>query len=159
MSQGPSDDVTSRFDWVGKSKEEQAANQPTAPDAKEAMPTTINFVFRDYYYEVVNIDIGEGYKIMREKIRSSWKDMKFKTALAVVNVPLPCGMVLATVENDESRISGVVEVIELIEGGNAEKAGIKVGDAFRGCNATVNKKVEDATAFIEADTRRTRALF
>ena len=68
-------------------------------------------------------------------------------------------MVLATVENDESRISGVVEVIELIEGGNAEKAGIKVGDAFRGCNATVNKKVEDATAFIEADTRRTRALF
>ena len=30
------------------------------------MPMNLEFVFRDYFYEVVKIDIGEGYKIMRE---------------------------------------------------------------------------------------------
>ena len=124
------------------------------------MPTKVDFVWRDYYYEVVKIDIGEGIKIMRENIRSSWKDLGGQTALAVVNVPLPCGMVIANLENEEGRLAGagILEVIEVIEGGNADKAGIKVGDAFRGCNAIVPKKVQDATAFIEADTRKDKAL-
>lgn len=107
------------------------------------MPTKVDFVWRDYYYEVVKIDIGEGIKIMRENIRSSWKDLGGKTALAVVKVPLPCGMVIGNLENEEGRLvgAGILEVIEVIEGGNADKAGIKVGDAFRGCNAVVPKKV------------------
>ena len=51
-------------------------------------------------------------------------------------------MVIANVENEEGRgVKGIIEVIELVEGGNAEKAGIKVGDAMRGCNAIVAKKV------------------
>ena len=154
-------DPTARFDWIGKSKKEQEELYDLKkPEEKDPMPTTVDFVWRDYYYEVVKIDIGEGYKIMRENVRSSWKDQGGKTALTVVKVPLPCGMVISNLENEEGRLAGagILEVVEVIEGGNAEKAGIKVGDAFRGCNAIVAKKVNDATAFIEADTTRQRAL-
>ena len=86
------------------------------------MPLEANFEFRNYFYEVVKIDIGEGYKIMRENVRSSWKDME--SSLTVVKVPLPCGMVLGDVKDTEGRIPGVIEVIEVVEGGNAQKAGI-----------------------------------
>jgi len=47
----------------------------------------------------------------------------------------------------------------VFEDSNAAKAGIKVGDVVRACNAIVKKPVIDATAFIEADTTKTRALF
>ena len=129
-------DITARFDWMGKTKEEreEESYEMKQPDAKPEMPSELKFVFRDYFYEVVKIDIGEGYKIMRENIKPSWRDAQ--CALSVVKVPLPCGMVLANVEKEEGRgVKGVIEVIDLIEGGNAEKAGIKVGDAIRGCNA------------------------
>ena len=153
------DDITARFDWIGKSKEElKKEQQEKGPEEKEPMPTFLDFVWRNYYYEVVKIDIGEGYKIMRENIRSSWKDLDGQTALGVVKVPLPCGMMLEQVENENGRIPGVIQVAEIYPGGNADKAGIKVGDAFRACNAIVSKKVSDATAFIEADTKKTRAF-
>ena len=134
------DDITARFDWIGKSKEElKKEQQEKGPEEKEPMPTFLDFVWRNYYYEVVKIDIGEGYKIMRENIRSSWKDLDGQTALGVVKVPLPCGMMLEQVENENGRIPGVIQVAEIYPGGNADKAGIKVGDAFRACNAIVSK--------------------
>ena len=64
-----------------------------------------------------------------------------------VNAPL--------IESFEFR----VEIVEVFEDSNAEKAGIKVGDAVRACNATPRARVVDATAFIEADTSLTKALF
>ena len=152
-------DITSRFDWIGKSKQEQEESYDLKkmPDAKEQMPSKLVFIFRDYFYEIVNIDIGVGYKMMREQIKPSWRDAK--CALSIVKVPLPCGLVIANVQSEEGRgVRGVVEVIELVEGGNAEKAGIRVGDAMRACNAVVAKEVKDQTAFIEADTKKTRAL-
>lgn len=137
MSAGQ-DDLSSQFEWMGKNKEKGKKEEepaPQEPPEKDPMPTTLDFVFRNYYYEVIKIDIGEGYKIMRENVKSSWKDSQ--SALAVVKVPLPCGMVLSKLDDETGRISGVIEVTELVEGGNAEKAGIKVGDAFRACNAVV----------------------
>jgi len=56
------------------------------------MPTKLEFVQRKYYYEIVDIDIGEGYKMMRENFRPSWKDES--GSLSVVKCDLPLGMVI-----------------------------------------------------------------
>ena len=72
---------------------------------------------------------------------------------------MPLGMVIEEVQDTEGRLKGIYEITEVFEGSNAEKAGIQVGDAFRACNATATKRVNDASAFVEADTKRGKALF
>ena len=72
---------------------------------------------------------------------------------------MPLGMVIDEVKNLDGRKKGHFEVVEVMEDSNAEKAGIKVGDAIRACNATIKRKVNDANDFIEANTKNTRALF
>ena len=44
-------------------KEEE---KPVVPE-KPQMPRKLVFPNRQYFYEVIEIDIGEGYKMMREK--------------------------------------------------------------------------------------------
>ena len=66
------------------------------------MPTKLEFENRKYYYERVDIDIGEGFKMMTESFRPSWKDES--GVLAVVKCDLPLGMVIEQVENTEGRI-------------------------------------------------------
>jgi C-terminal processing protease CtpA/Prc len=95
--------------------------------------------------------------MMRETFNSSWVDEE--SALTTLKCEMPMGMVIDEVQNLEGRKKGHFEVVEVFEDSNAEKAGIKVGDAVRACNATIQKRVNDATAFIEADTTRTKALF
>ena len=34
----------------------------------------LRFEFRKYYYSMVNVEIGEGYKPMRREFLSSWPD-------------------------------------------------------------------------------------
>ena len=48
-------------------------------------------------------------------------------------------MTIKQVENSEGRMTNrsIFEIVEVAEGSNAEKAGIKVGDTLRACNATV----------------------
>ena len=101
------------------------------------MPTKLEFKPRKYFYGVVEIDIGEGYKMMRENFSPSWKDES--GSLAVVKCDLPLGMTIEQVENTEGRMTNrsLFEIVEVAEGSNAEKAGIKVGDTLRACNATV----------------------
>ena len=149
----------SLFDESSKDpKESTPITLPEGPKAKPLMPMKLEFENRKYYSEIVEIDIGEGYKMMRESFRPSWKDES--GVLSVVKCDLPLGMVIEGIpENTENRLKGTFGVVEVTEGSNAHKAGIKVSDCLRACNATVAKKVVDATAFIEADTRRTRALF
>lgn len=127
------------------------------PPPKPETPTEADFVFRNYYYNTIDIDIGEGFKMMKDKFDSSWNDDQ--SALTVLKCPMPLGMVVNELKSPEGRKKGIFEILEVEEGSNAEKAGIRVGDAFRACNATVQKQVRDATAFIEADTQRTKALF
>ena len=133
--------------------EDEIPKQPEKPET----PTTAEFVFRNYYYNVVNVDIGEGFKMMRETFNSSWVDEE--SALTVMKCPMPLGMVIDEVKDLEGRKKGIFEIVEVFEDSNAEKAGIKVGDAVRACNATPRARVVDATAFIEADTSLTKALF
>ena len=139
-----------------KTEEKSEENKPPVSDKPET-PTTAEFVFRNYYYNVVNVDIGEGFKMMRETFNSSWLDEE--SAVTVLKCPMPLGMVIDEVKNLEGRKKGHFEIVEVFEDSNAEKAGIKVGDAIRACNATVRKRVNDATAFVEADTSKTKALF
>ena len=120
------------------------------------MPRTLTFGNRKYFYEIIDIDIGEGYKMMKETFKASWRDEN--SCLAVVKCELPLGMVIDEVKDTEGRLSGIYEISEVYEGGNAEKAGIKVGDALRACNASATRPVND-TAFVEANTKRGRALF
>lgn len=56
------------------------------------MPRKLEFANRQYFYEVVEIDIGEGYKMMREKFSASWRDNE--STLAVVRCDMPLGMVI-----------------------------------------------------------------
>ena len=126
---------------------------------KPPVPSTLEFNSqRDFYYGVAEVDIGEGYKLMREEFTPSWKDGECE--LAVVRVPLPMGMVIEdNPTSPDDRMPGFINVAEVTDGSNAAKAGIRPGDALRACTALRIKPVEDATAFIEANTSRARALF
>lgn len=119
-------------------EEETFEVAPSAPE-KPPTPTTAEFAFRPIFYSVVKIDIGTGFKEMREEFQSSWKDEE--SALTVLKVNTPIGMVIDEVQNKEGRKEGIFEIVEVIEGSNAEAAGIKVGDAIRACNAVVRKPV------------------
>ena len=50
--------------------------------------------------------------------------------MTTLKCEMPLGMVLDEVKNLEGRKKGHFEVTEVFEGSNAEKAGIKVGDAI-----------------------------
>jgi len=72
-------------------EEEFTIATPTAPE-KEEMPTKAEFSFRPVFYSIIKIDIGPGFKIMRESFNSSWKDEE--SALTVLKMPMPLGMVI-----------------------------------------------------------------
>lgn len=108
--------------------------KPEAPEKPET-PTKAEFVFRNYFYNVVNVDIGVGFKMMREQFDSSWTDEE--SALTVLKCPMPLGMVIDEVKDLDGRKKGHFEIVEVFEDSNAQKAGIKAGDAIRACNATI----------------------
>lgn len=92
-------------------------------------PEKAEFAKRAYFFGKVTVGLGEGYKPMTETFAPSFKDDQ--SSLAVVEVPLPLGMVIEESETLEKRI----QVAEVTEGSNAEKAGIKVGDVVRAVTA------------------------
>lgn len=77
----------------------------------------------------VDIELGEGYKTMTENFSPSWEDGQ--CSLACVEASLPLGMII----EESEKIDGKFEIVEVLEGSNAEKAGVRVGDMFRACSA------------------------
>merc|ERR1711988_530039 len=84
-----------------------------------------DFQKRSYFYGMVKVELGEGFKPMTEVFNPSWKDDQ--CSLCVVEVPLPMGMDI----EESATMKGRIEVAEIVEGSNAEKAGIRVGDVLR----------------------------
>lgn len=77
----------------------------------------------------VDIEIGEGYETMTEEFSAAFSNGA--SSLACVEASLPLGMVLEESETFEGKF----EIAEVLGGGNAEKAGVQVGDIFRACSA------------------------
>lgn len=64
-------------------------------------PETAVFEERSYFYGMVKVDIGEGFKPMTETFAPSYSDDE--CALAVVEVPLPLGMIIEESANIRGR--------------------------------------------------------
>eukprot|EP00968_Pinguiococcus_pyrenoidosus_P024113 scaffold4283_cov220-Pinguiococcus_pyrenoidosus.AAC.3 len=108
------------------------------------MPKVLEFTRTKFFYGRVAVDLGPQFKPLEQTLEPSFTDDN--SALATVQIPLPMGMVIEESETLEGR----VEVVEVGEGSNAEKAGVKVGDVLRGCTAmAVNllKAAEEDAAF------------
>lgn len=88
-------------------------------------PDKLEFKKYRYFFGRIQIEIGEGYKTMTEDFNPTWKDDQ--SSLAVVDCDLPMGMVI----EESEKHQGKFEIMEVMEGSNAEKAGVKVGDILR----------------------------
>mmetsp|Transcript_68072 Transcript_68072/g.154010 ORF Transcript_68072/g.154010 Transcript_68072/m.154010 type:complete len:213 (-) Transcript_68072:196-834(-) len=111
-----------------QSSEESAAVSFEIPEFTPN-PAKLEFKPRTYFYGRCTISIGEGYKPMTETFSPSFKDDE--CSLACVEIELPMGMVI----EESADIQGRLEVVEVMEGSNAEFAGVKVGDLLRACTA------------------------
>lgn len=99
----------------------------------------LRFDYRQYYYSVVNAEIGEGYKPIKREFLSSWPDEQ--SALSTVKCPMPLGIAVDNQYDFEGRKPGFFDVIRVEPGSNAEKADVQVGDTLRACNSVMDKKV------------------
>ena len=70
-------------------------------------PTAADFQKRSYFYGMVKVELGEGFKPMTEVFNPSWKDDQ--CSLCVVEVPLPMGMVI----EESATMKGRIEVLLL----------------------------------------------
>ena len=112
-------------------------------DAYEVRENPRKLVFkpRNYFYGRCSVELGIGYKTMTEQFSPSWKDDL--CSLACVEVPMPLGMVI----EESGTMKGRIEVVDIVEGSNAEVSGIRVGDVLRA--VTAQKK--DAMAAAEGN--------
>ena len=101
----------------------------------------------------VDIEIGEGYETMTEEFSAAFGASSSSSSLACVEASLPLGMVL----EESETLEGKFEIAEVVEGGNAERAGVQVGDIFRACSAqrgpAPNAKVFPKKALFTAETQ------
>ena len=103
---------------------------PPLTDAQlDAKKETLEFLQTRYFFGRVSVYLGPQYKPLNEIFEPSRKDDT--TAVASVVVPTPLGMVI----EESATYPGKVEVLELVDGSNAAKAGVKVGDILRGTTA------------------------
>jgi hypothetical protein len=103
---------------------------PPEPPEVRLNPSRLLFRERQYYYERCSVELGPGFKTMTETFASSWRDER--CALAVVDVPLPLGLVLqecAGLADGLTAPGKRIEVAEVTAGSNAEAAGVQVREA------------------------------
>ena len=94
-----------------------------------ARKETLEFTPTKYFFGRVDVYLGPQFKPLAEVLEPSAKDDS--TAVSAVVVPAPFGMVI----EESATYPGKIEVIDLVEGSNAEKAGVKKGDILRGTTA------------------------
>lgn len=110
-------------------------------------PLTLKFRKLAVFYGRVKVGLGPGMQPIEEVFEPSWPDDT--SAMATARIPFPADMRF----QESGRIPGRFEVIEVGEGSNAEKAGIKVGDLIRGVTAIaqnramMQKAIEKDVAF------------
>eukprot|EP00629_Pelagomonadales_sp_RCC1024_P012248 CAMPEP_0119259704 /NCGR_PEP_ID=MMETSP1329-20130426/419_1 /TAXON_ID=114041 /ORGANISM="Genus nov. species nov., Strain RCC1024" /LENGTH=203 /DNA_ID=CAMNT_0007259103 /DNA_START=189 /DNA_END=797 /DNA_ORIENTATION=+ len=103
---------------------------PALTDAQEnALKKELEFRTTKYFFGRVDVYLGPQYKPLSEIFDPTLKDDS--TAMASVVVETPIGMVI----EESGNYAGRVEVVEVVEGSNAEKAGVQVGDILRGTTA------------------------
>uniref|UniRef100_A0A7S1U795 PDZ domain-containing protein n=1 Tax=Phaeomonas parva TaxID=124430 RepID=A0A7S1U795_9STRA len=143
----PAPRLATRMGRVALSATSEAPELDEAAMSKDGaleMPKALEFTRTKYFFGRVTVDLGPEFKPLDQVLDPSFSDDN--SALATVQVPLPMGMVI----EESATLEGKVEVVEVVEGSNAEKAGVQVGDVLRGCTAmAVNlaKAAEEDVAF------------
>mmetsp|Transcript_92516 Transcript_92516/g.169787 ORF Transcript_92516/g.169787 Transcript_92516/m.169787 type:complete len:280 (+) Transcript_92516:88-927(+) len=97
-------------------------------------PTKLAFRKLAVFFGKVTVGLGPGMKPIVEDFPPSWPDDT--SAMASAKVKFPVGMRF----QESGRIPGRFEVVEVGEGSNAEKAGIKPGDLIRGVTAIAQNR-------------------
>mmetsp|Transcript_2716 Transcript_2716/g.8539 ORF Transcript_2716/g.8539 Transcript_2716/m.8539 type:complete len:229 (-) Transcript_2716:799-1485(-) len=109
-----------------------------------AKKASLEFRETKYFFGRVEVFMGERYKPLSEVFEPTLKDDT--TAVSSVVVAAPFGMVI----EESEAYPGRVQVLELVEGGNAAAAGVQVGDILRGTTAmalNVQRASEEDAAF------------
>mmetsp|Transcript_30090 Transcript_30090/g.101443 ORF Transcript_30090/g.101443 Transcript_30090/m.101443 type:complete len:217 (-) Transcript_30090:55-705(-) len=96
---------------------------------KLAKRSELEFRSTKYFFGRVDIYLGPEFKPLNEVFDPSFKDDS--TSVSSVVVTAPFGMVI---EESPTR-RGRIEVLEVVDGSNAQKAGIQKGDILRGTTA------------------------
>jgi hypothetical protein len=117
-----------RAETVAADTEEQSKEVLTSAQ-NEARSERLKFQATKYFFGRVNVYLGPQYKPLTETLEPSLKDDT--TAVASVVVAAPFGMVI----EESANYRGKIEVIDVVEGSNAELAGVRVGDILRGTTA------------------------
>jgi len=103
--------------------------QALTDNQRNALKRELEFRSTKYFFGRVDVFMGAQFKPLSEVFDPSVKDDT--TAVAAVVVDAPFGMVI----EESANYPGKVEVLELVDGSNAEKAGVRVGDILRGTTA------------------------
>lgn len=101
-------------------------------------PTTLTFRKLRYFFGQVKVGLGPGMKPMDLELEASFADDT--SGVAAVRLAFPMGLVF----EESEAVPGRFEVIEVGEGSNAEKAGIKKGDLIRTTTARAINKLGQA---------------
>ena len=119
-----------RVPGVARAAAESPVEELVLTDAqREALKRELSFQSTKYFFGRVNVFMGPQFKPLTEIFDPSLKDDT--TAVGSVVVEAPFGMVI----EESETYPGKIEVIEVVEGSNTEKAGVLVGDILRGTTA------------------------
>lgn len=135
------------------------AEEPMLTDAqRDAKKAFLEFKVTKYFFGRVQVYMGERFKPLSEVFEPTFSDDS--SAMSSVVVESPFGMVIEESERCPGRIEASMsfflrlrtckQVIEIVEGSNAEKAGVQAGDILRGTTAmalNIQRAAEEDAAF------------
>ena len=108
---------------------EEYASEELTDAQRAAKKFNLEFTPTKYFFGRVDVYLGPEFKPLSEVLQPSYKDDTSCVASVVITPPF--GMII----EESANFPGKIEVIEVVDGSNAQKAGIQVGDLLRGTTA------------------------